>query len=1772
MSNSYRIRTEVGVDKSVNVYLDQDFEFLEILSLKLLQSQIYTRPCADYGVVVGRVSVNNGFGIPNAKVSIFIPLTDEDGLNPAIFDLYPYKSVSDINDDGYRYNLLPYTKQHGGHTPTGTFFDREDVLIDTNLIEVYDKYFKYTARTNDSGDFMLFGVPLGPQTIHIDIDLSDIGEFSLFPQDLIRMGRATQSQVAGTRFKSSNNLNELPQIVGINRTIEVEPLWGQEDFCNIGITRSDFDLSDGLNIKIEPTAVFMGSIFSSNENQAQKRNCKPRLNAGKLCSLVAGPGEILAIRQTIFQDTLGRPALETFALEEGGQVIDDNGTWMVDLPMNLDYVITNEFGEQVLSNDPSKGIPTKAKYRFKVKWNQPPTLREPVKRGYFLVPNIREYGWGDTGGTDPLTQPTSSPQYNVGLQSYAFSIDWNDYGTTGTTLGEQMIQSAINCEDKFYEFSYNKVYTVAQFIDQFRRGTMPNRITAIKNILDDTCESDVNKFPTNDANLRWDIIYLLFVIMLYIFRPIIYLLLIVTHILAFFLFLIGPILAIVVGVIFFIVIAICNFIKIIIDTINLLPRVNIECGVCPCPTLQDLADTVTDMLNLYKNFKNLKLPNLTYPDCELCDCGNPGTINDDPQQNPATAGSYSQLSQSGALAILSQYPTIPKYTIPLSTANDSAFYNIMAGAPVQTSPNETSISRAPQTYVYQTITGPIIETIQDIFPTIVYENVPTTTTKVLYSQSIPLAEKINLFNVKAKYFESSAFGGNPGGGVNQIEVKFNVDQNPSEYHKDNVIVISCVPGSLSTFTTGQLITFQEIEKSKDVNLTGGTLNQFGTNSATGETYSQTQIRTVYWANPDGTGDVSTTYLITGQTETNGEDGDYHKFPIDIEYFQVITAMTYSNFSSIASSNTSLQNSLYSRYLNGIMNFYTVDRDNNQFYNSAVYRPIQYYQNAGADEVIVFLVRGVDPYSTRTKVSYDLNKLFGNSNFATAGGNTNLVVQGQYKLNIPIQGGLKCVDHDDFVIDASANGLPSNYSPNYKLYHKSYRYKPNVGGTTGEGNLSAFTSNLPSYYSKIDSTNTSFAPINPSPQIGNLSVFTDSSSALRLRTSCFNSGYFENGFMGYLSGNVSVKRCVDGIDSNGINISTYINSTTTPIWEPTETKTVSALSFACNTSPTHNGGYFPGEYIDGGSVMAQYYNRGFISQGLVRPCYTTNFPAYYYSTKYPTSLNLTYDGNPVDKRIIMRSDRLPTSTVTTNNGGNSSFVLQTNLNFVALQVPDEGFIELPSSGGPIGVPSPGGTDENIEDNNVSSAIFDSFTCGGLIPLSCYDVSANGEIIIKPTSNDCYDNGYGTKIMQNGCYVTVTKIFLSLILDFTILAEWVSRIQINFGACRNVWSHMFTNNWINGSLYAFPINNDRFFTEPNSSNPNKPYSLYCKKTMILHPTNNYYYRCSPYSDNSGSFVGGIPAQNGIGNDRNILFPTTVVDLGPKNLFVQELVMSDKYDGYVINKLPQTTFGDIDEILNLFIISRLTNTSFLETFFGVGGANVLSYFSRQKLMVDGDYAQSISVNSELGVAPFQAETYQSQPGPPQDPIFFTNANSEEPAFGIFFSSDTQLRDWVSPKRTIIVPTGNTTTSCVFNNYGTFSQEVPFYQWNIDDNWNDDNIFGSEDNTWYTNNDIQGGSFLKYKYQSMDRIVQQCRYFRPINQSNQSNVRGHIYSVTQTNPVQLSPEVVDWQTNSFGPQPRSITVGAPFYFYFGLKKGKTAWDRFAKKWLDLESIEIDG
>ena len=251
---------------------------------------------------------------------------------------------------------------------------------------------------------MIFGVPIGSYTIVMDVDLSDIGEFSLTPQDLIRLGLATEGQVGGSRFNASSNLNSLPQIINLTKQVEVLPLWGEEEVCKPSITRTDFDLTQEANIDLTPTAVFIGSIMSTEDEIKIGNTCKVPKKIGEFCKLVTGPGQIKAIRQTINYDTdstsstFGYPQLEEFSLENDGHVIDENGAWMTEIPMNLDYVYTNEFGEQIISSDSTVGVPTKAKYRFKIKWNQSPSLSEETRRGYFLVPNVKEWGW--TGPSD----------------------------------------------------------------------------------------------------------------------------------------------------------------------------------------------------------------------------------------------------------------------------------------------------------------------------------------------------------------------------------------------------------------------------------------------------------------------------------------------------------------------------------------------------------------------------------------------------------------------------------------------------------------------------------------------------------------------------------------------------------------------------------------------------------------------------------------------------------------------------------------------------------------------------------------------------------------------------------------------------------------------------------------------------------------------------------------------------------------------------------------------------------------------------------------------------------------------------------------------------------------------------------------------------------------------------------------------------------------------------------------------------------------------------
>lgn len=527
MIQKHRISTNIGHDQKINVEIKQEYDILQILSLKFSQNDVYASGvCSDYGVVVGRITANNGFGVPNARVSIFVPLSDLDELDPVISSLYPYKYISDKDDTNHRYNLLPKRQQHGGHAPTGTFFDQEEIVTREEYLEVFEKYYTYTVKTNSSGDFMIWGVPIGKQIIHVDVDLSDIGCFSLRPYDFIKQGVGQDKFERFYKFKSSEDLDGLPQIVKFEKTIEVYPFWGNEDLCQIGITRTDYDLSD-VGIKIEPVSLILTSTITDADSHAVKKNGVIEHKSGYKCNLQTTAGIVECIRYTGHKvygsdgETL-YPELEKLNITE---VIDEDGVAMVVLPMNLEYTYTNEFGEQETTNDKNKGIPTTtiARFRFSLTYES-----GKLSTAKYLVPNIREFnntvsGVNNYGEYDPYL-----------LTTYQFSDVFEDYlmSPTGYTILEgakmlstdikhkqELMLNVVNDEevpqDYFYKFIYGKVYTVSSFQGTHYESPWTDAVIPIVSLLsrkdrflgikeirpnsEEDCSSSTNYFPVNFA-------------------------------------------------------------------------------------------------------------------------------------------------------------------------------------------------------------------------------------------------------------------------------------------------------------------------------------------------------------------------------------------------------------------------------------------------------------------------------------------------------------------------------------------------------------------------------------------------------------------------------------------------------------------------------------------------------------------------------------------------------------------------------------------------------------------------------------------------------------------------------------------------------------------------------------------------------------------------------------------------------------------------------------------------------------------------------------------------------------------------------------------------------------------------------------------------------------------------------------------------------------------------------------------------------------------------
>lgn len=1772
MPNSYRIRTQVGVDKYINVNLDQDFEFLEILSLKILTTDLYTRFCSDYGVVVGRVLVNGGFGVPNARVSVFLPLEDGDELNPVIRDLYPYKNLSDRNLDGYRYNLLPSAPSYSEHTSTGTFPTREDVLLNQSWIEVYDKYYRFTVKTNESGDFMIFGVPTGDQTLVMDVDLSDIGCFSLNPQDLIIQGVATAEQVNGSKFKSSTNLDELPQIQNLNFNVDVRPLWGDEDQCQIGITRVDFDLTKLANVKIQPSAVFMGSIMSTTDDDAVSSIfssintatglsfgsvCKPKNNTGNLCELISGPGQILAIRQTIFADDDGLPILEPYSFADNGKVIDDNGAYVVNVPMNLDYVTTDEFGNQVISNDPKIGIPTKGKYRFKMKWVNEQGLSNSYVRASYLVPNVKEHGWFLGYQYDPLTQFTGVEQdivYPVGttteiytatfnqgisqinteniesysitingtpyygsfnsillnqndvmaitvvpidpsqqsvlsfiyyvrelfdvLRSYSFSLDWADYVDP---------LSAINCEDSFYEFDYNKVYTTALFIDRYKNGVGRAKHLGIKEIDDRSCKTTTNTYPVNDIIRNFDFIFFAFNLLINILTPV-----------------------------FIFVLFMAHFAYWILELINedapqlsirlSLPMINYpECTACDCNCNTDdsirtvfegsgifapinsssnfILDTPT-LINFWQINKPGNAPDsLTGGDLY---CGNVG---------PNGAPKYSSIE---SLVIAGDITTAVGQRSKRDLINTMIGYDYTASetdgiALINNNAGDLLLRRAPQPFLISASRRVGGEDGR-------YWAFPRNQT---FQQSL------NSFNLRNKYFTSASPYA-----VNRVKTTVNPNLGSQPFY-DQLLVIFAEPGTLSDMGIGQLVTFQNPNISpSNILLTGATENQFGTFAVTGFTTLGQQTKIINYAdynNFNSTAGLQSTIEIIQSSKYNNtgvsQEEDYLRYQTDLEYFQVITGLTVSDFANLSDFTQ------FAYFPAQVLNHYqiiekpicdTLTEPNNNIDSAIESLPSTrfFLTNQGSYEVI-FLTRGVDPNTDKQTIRYDLSLYFGITTPDT------ITIEGSYYLNQPIQAFTNPTKPKTHLGNNQTAGL---YFPSFTFNITPSEY-------------TAFTSTMPYYYLCTDENfanqsggsyfplGTSFGLVNNYTMTSGSMYVTNTTYLLPISIANY---YYAGG--SYLA----------------TNNNTVVNQNMIQETNATGQAAQSAQYFG-NTSNS-NSYFYKTNFLYSPAYLGYYLQ--------------STIPASPLSGLLTSKVNFNSPTN-----LLMRSDRIPTSTnIQSPTGGSADITMfglhqNTNFSFYRYDETNNSTVINPSL-------DPGSVIEVKTDQNTAIGdLLDTLDCNGMVSLQCY--SGSGTNIGVNTNCTLPPNR-----VKNGCYCLLNPNSNGNYLfggafesDLQLLLEWKARFTITFAACRGVFAQVFQNNWVNGNLYmpAF-LKRTSFNLQGDAS------YQYCKDIAIFSPfSNSFFYRSSPYNDLQGDFVGKdkppTPLQLNYGyNDKQILFPTTVVDLGPRDSFIKEICCNNNFGSYYADQLKSTSYQDNSDIIQIGFLSRIIDNTTIASLLPNGndeGVSIDQFFNNNRggSRIDGDFSQMLSINSEWKILPFVSDIVNSN-----DQIFIgkeTPSTSSKPVFGVFFnqSQDSlRYRKIMSPG----IETYQFTPVLVEDNFGyPKSQVVPFYKWKIASS---SVIFGTENNTWFTN--TTSGSFFTKKYQDLD--------FETPNEK---------YTTTTTNLGYITNYNINGTTNPNSgnvingtPGGNPIVVGAPYHFYFGLNVGKTALDIFYKLYVEVQ------
>jgi hypothetical protein len=413
-----------------------------------------------------------------------------------------------------------------------------------------------------------------------------------------------------------------------------------------------------------------------------------------------------------------------------------------------------------------------------------------------------------------------------------------------------------------------------------------------------------------------------------------------------------------------------------------------------------------------------------------------------------------------------------------------------------------------------------------------------------------------------------------------------------------------------------------------------------------------------------------------------------------------------------------------------------------------------------------------------------------------------------------------------------------------------------------------------------------------------------------------------------------------------------------------------------------------------------------------------------------------------------------------------------------------------------------------------------------------------------------------------FVVILAFFLLVRLGviFIALNEWRVRKNIYNGLCQGIFNLGFWNAWIRGTLYHFRFDNKKTYTTDPSTLTETVTDYFCRDVIIgpdevalagEEQTNEYYYRSCPYNPSGGGFQSSTMSPYSFnypspldGSNltidyrfmyRGINYPTTILQLGTFEDLATNNVCVDcdavQNDDFYINKLESSSHKSPAGILDYFINQKLMNYGKWEIFYtGInnwfGGVRQWQVFGfpatgggtdrnkralkatggnpsgGQHRLLDGDIAQAIGFNSEMGIYKYQ------------NPFYFP----DDPNYGPLPPTilDPDIKNTFA-KKEFKISNMEMRKNIMGGQFGyAASQTIPYYPWK-----KMGPLFGDYNNNW----DAERGSTISV-----------------------------ITNKAQPGPIILPP------TGPIIPGvPSTNEVSFGFYhYYFGLYQGNNAFDKF--------------